>query len=135
MLANCGNTRSDRMSVGREDRSFGSSAETSRFRALFPSIAVPMFLAMLDQTIVTTALPGIVSELGDAERVSWIIVSYLVATTLAAPIYGRMGDFFGRRRILFIALAIFVAGAIGCAFSRSIPMLAAARILQGFGGG
>ena len=63
---------------------------------------LPMFLAAVDQTIVATALPAIAGSLGDVERVSWVVVSYLVATTIAAPVYGRLGDVLGRRRLLFV---------------------------------
>ena len=65
------------------------------FLTVLPSIMLPMFLAVMDQTIVATALPAIAGELGGAERVSWIVVAYLVATTIAAPVYGRLGDSFG----------------------------------------
>jgi EmrB/QacA subfamily drug resistance transporter len=108
---------------------------TASFFTVFPSIMLPMFLAVLDQTIVATALPAIVADLGEIERVSWIIVSYLVATTLAAPVYGRLGDFFGRRRVMLVALAVFVVASLACALARSVTLLAAARVLQGLGGG
>ena len=64
----------------------------SLFWAAFPSIMLPMFLAVADQTIVATALPAMASTLGDVERVSWVVVSYLIANTIAAPVYGRLGD-------------------------------------------
>ena len=70
---------------------------------------LPMFLAVADQTIVATALPAIASSLGDIERVSWVVVSYLIANTIAAPVYGRLGDTFGRRLMMFVALGIFMA--------------------------
>ena len=60
---------------------------------------LPMFLAVVDQTIVATALPAIAASTGQVERASWIVVSYLIAATIAAPIYGRLGDSFGRRRL------------------------------------
>jgi len=63
------------------------------FLALFPSIMLPMFLAVVDQTIVATALPTIAASTGKVERASWIVVSYLIASTIAAPIYGRLGDY------------------------------------------
>ncbi|TFF27270.1 MFS transporter [Jiella endophytica] len=105
------------------------------FLALFPSIVLPMFLAVVDQTIVATALPAIAASLGDVDRLSWVVVSYLVATTIAAPVYGRLGDVFGRRRLMFVALAIFMGASLLCALSQSILMLTIARILQGAGGG
>ncbi len=110
-------------------------ASRPRFFRLFPSIVLPMFLAIVDQTIVASALPAIASGLGGAERLSWVVVSYLVATTIAAPVYGRMGDALGRRRLIFIALGIFAAGSVLCAVSQSIGMLTVARVVQGAGGG
>jgi EmrB/QacA subfamily drug resistance transporter len=105
------------------------------FFAVFPSIMLPMFLAALDQTIVATALPAIAGSLGDVGRVSWVVVSYLVATTIAAPVYGRLGDVLGRRRMLFVALTVFVAASAMCAFAPTILALTGARLLQGLGGG
>ena len=105
------------------------------FMRVFPSICLPMFLAAVDQTIVATALPAIAGTLGEVERVSWIVVSYLMATTIAAPVYGRLGDALGRKRLLFFALAIFMAASAACATAPSLLWLTAARVLQGFGGG
>src|ERR1700761_2280135 len=105
------------------------------FLPVFPSIMLPMFLAAVDQTIVATALPAIAGSLGDVERVSWIVVSYLVANTIAAPVYGRLGDVVGRKKMMFVALAVFVGASVLCAISGSILMLTASRLLQGIGGG
>ena len=107
----------------------------SLFWTVFPSVMLPMFLAVADQTIVATALPNIASDLGEVERVSWVVVSYLIANTIAAPVYGRLGDSFGRRRMMFTALALFMAGSVLCALAPNIELLTAARVLQGFGGG
>ncbi|MEX6508694.1 MFS transporter [Jiella sp. M17.18] len=111
------------------------SGARRNFLTVFPSIMLPMFLAVVDQTIVATALPAIAASLGDVDRLSWVVVSYLVATTIAAPVYGRLGDVLGRRRLMFVALGIFVTASILCAVSQSIVMLTVARILQGAGGG
>src|SRR5579862_327372 len=108
---------------------------TALFLTVFPSIMLPMFLAVADQTIVATALPTIASDLGEIERASWVVVSYLIANTIAAPVYGRLGDTFGRRLMMIVALTIFVAGSVLCALSPSIEWLTAFRVLQGFGGG
>ena len=105
------------------------------FLTVFPSIMLPMFLAAIDGTIVATALPDIAGSLGEVERVSWVVVSYLVATTIAAPVYGRLGDALGRRRMMFTALGLFIAASAGCAAAPSIGWLAFARVLQGLGGG
>jgi EmrB/QacA subfamily drug resistance transporter len=107
----------------------------SLFLKVFPSIMLPMFLAVADQTIVATALPAIASSLGEIERASWVVVSYLIANTIAAPVYGRLGDTFGRRSMMFAALAIFIIGSVLCALAPNIEFLTASRVLQGFGGG
>jgi EmrB/QacA subfamily drug resistance transporter len=116
----------------------GGAPATSRrpvFFRVFPSIMLPMFLAVVDQTIVATALPAIAASTGDVERASWVVVSYLIASTIAAPVYGNLGDVFGRRRLMFVALPIFIVASLLCAGARNIWMLTAARVLQGFGGG
>jgi len=107
----------------------------SLFWAVFPSIMLPMFLAVADQTIVATALPAMASTLGEVERVSWVVVSYLIANTIAAPVYGRLGDSYGRRRMILTALSIFIIGSLLCALAPNIEILTATRVLQGFGGG
>src|SRR5947209_5207945 len=109
--------------------------QRSLFLSVFPSIMLPMFLAVIDQTIVATALPAIAASLGGVERVSWVVISYLVAGTVAAPVYGQLGDVFGRRRLMFVALPNFLAASLFCAFATSIEMLTIARVLQGLGGG
>jgi MFS family permease len=112
-------------------------APTARgfFWTVFPSVMLPMFLAVADQTIVATALPAITADIGGVERISWVVVSYLIANTIAAPVYGRLGDSFGRRPMILTGLALFVLGSVFCALSPSIEWLTAARVLQGFGGG
>src|SRR5438552_11875040 len=105
------------------------------FRTVFPSIMLPMFLAVVDQTIVATALPAIAASLGSVERVSWVVVAYLVAGTIAAPVYGQLRDVYGGKPMMFVALGIFLAASLFCAVSTSIEMLTVGRILQGLGGG
>jgi EmrB/QacA subfamily drug resistance transporter len=105
------------------------------FLSLFPSIMLPMFLALVDQTIVVTALPAIGGDLGGIERMSWVIIAYLISTTVMAPVYGYLGDRLGRRRLLLVALGIFGVASILCALSTSMTMLTVARVGQGLGGG
>ncbi len=113
-----------------------SPQETRRaFFRVFPAIMLSMFMAGLDTTIVAAALPAIAGDLGELERISWVVVSYLVAATVSAPVYGRLGDVFGQRRMLFIGQAMFVTGAICCVFSTSMTMLTIARVVQGLGAG
>jgi EmrB/QacA subfamily drug resistance transporter len=112
-----------------------AEARPSPFLTVFPSIMLPMFLAVVDQTIVATALPAIAAATGRVERASWIVVSYLIASTIAAPIYGRLGDAFGRRRLMYVALAFFIVASLLCAVAPTIELLTLARVLQGLGGG
>ncbi|MBO0712954.1 MAG: MFS transporter, partial [Acetobacteraceae bacterium] len=111
------------------------SAKHPSFLTVFPSIMLPMFLAVVDQTIVATALPAIAAGTGEVERASWIVVAYLIASTVAAPIYGRLGDTFGRRRLMYVALGVFIVASIFCGAAPSIELLTLSRVLQGLGGG
>src|SRR5579883_3662914 len=122
---------------GREPAGASGSERPQRrtFFAIFPSIMLPMFLAVVDQTIVATALPAIAADTGNVARASWIVVAYLVASTIAAPIYGRLGDTFGRRRLMFVALGVFIVASVACALSPTVELLTLARVLQGLGGG
>lgn len=117
------------------DASDYSKDSGSLFLRVFPSIMLPMFLAVGDQTIVATALPAIAASLGSVERVSWVVVAYLIASTVAAPMYGQLRDIFGGKRMMFVALAVFLLASLLCSVARSVEMLTAARILQGLGGG
>lgn len=105
------------------------------FLLVFPPIMLPIFLAVVDSTIVTTALPAMAASFGEVQRISWVVIGYLVANTIAAPVYGRLADMFGRRQLMQMAIALFCAASIGCALSTSLPMLVLARVLQGLGGG
>src|SRR3974390_859760 len=124
------------------DQGQGSAGESGSkrpvrhsFLSVFPSLMLPMFLAVVDQTIVATALPAIAAGTGNVEPASWIVVSYLIAATIAAPIYGRLGDAFGRRRLLFIAIVIFIVASLLCAVAPTLELLTLGRVLQGLGGG
>lgn len=108
---------------------------SAMFWRVFPSVMLPIFMSVGDQTIVASALPAIAGALGDVERVSWIIIGYLIATTIAAPVYGYLGDVFGRRNLLFLALAIFLAGALLNTMAPTVTTLALSRFFQGLGGG
>jgi EmrB/QacA subfamily drug resistance transporter len=105
------------------------------FRQVFPGVMVAMFLAAADQTILASALPTIASRLGGFEYLSWVVVAYLLAATIAAPLYGHLGDRFGRRRMLLIALTIFTIASIGCTAAPTLSALVIARAVQGAGGG
>src|SRR3954453_16022480 len=105
------------------------------FLAAFPPIALPVFLAAADGTVVATALPAIAASLGQVELLSWVVVANLIANTIAAPAYGRLGDLFGRRGMMQVSLAVFMAATALCAGSTTLPMLIVAPVFQGLGGG
>src|SRR5438874_7285009 len=105
------------------------------FRQVLPGVMVAMFLAAADQTILASALPTIASHLGGFEYVSWVVVAYLLAATIAAPVYGHLGDRFGRKRMLLIALTVFTVASAACAAAPTLLTLIIARALQGLGGG
>ena len=94
-----------------------------------------LLLAALDQTIVSTALPTIVGDLGGLEHISWVVVSYLLATTAVTPLYGKLGDLYGRRTVFMVAIVIFLIGSVLCGFAGSMLALILFRAIQGLGGG
>lgn len=104
-------------------------------RTIIIGIMLAMFLAALDQTIVATALPTIGRELGDLKNLSWVVTAYLLSSTAATPLYGKISDIHGRRKTLLAAISIFIIGSIACALAPSMLALIAARFLQGLGGG
>ena len=108
---------------------------TRAFWRMFPSVALPIYMSVGDQTIVASALPAIAGALGDVERVSWVFIGYLIASTIAAPVYGYLGDVFGRRRLLFVALAIFMIGSVLNTLAPTVILLSVSRFFQGLGGG
>lgn len=109
-------------------------AETDRIRIIV-GVLLAMLLAALDQTIVAPAIPTIGAELGDAGFLSWIVSAYFLTATAVTPLYGKLSDIHGRRRTLFLAISIFLAGSVVCALAASLPMLIAGRAIQGLGGG
>ena len=107
-------------------------------RTLFPvfgALMLGMFLAALDQTIVSTALPTIVGDLGGLNHLSWVVTSYLLATTASTPLYGKLGDMYGRKPVFLAAILIFLAGSMLSGLSHSMTELIGFRALQGMGAG
>nr|WP_255428252.1 MFS transporter [Ramlibacter cellulosilyticus] len=92
-------------------------------------------MGAVDQTLLVTATPRIARELGGLSDTSWIAAGYLLAATITAPMYGRLGDRFGRRNVMLAALTVFVLGSLACALAPTMHLLIAARVLQGLGGG
>jgi EmrB/QacA subfamily drug resistance transporter len=102
---------------------------------IFSGLVLGMFLAALDQTIVSTALPTITGELGGLSHLSWVVTAYLLAATIATPLYGKLGDLYGRKRLFQIAIGVFLGGSVLCGVAQSMNQLIAFRALQGLGGG
>jgi len=102
---------------------------------VFGALMLAMFLAALDQTIVSTALPTIVSDLGGLEHLSWVVTAYLLASTASTPLWGKLGDMYGRKGIFQACIVIFLAGSALCGIAQNMPELIAFRAIQGIGGG
>jgi EmrB/QacA subfamily drug resistance transporter len=99
------------------------------------ALLLGMLLAALDQTIVSTALPTIVSDLGGMEHLSWVVTAYLLASTAATPLWGKLGDQYGRKKLFQTAIVIFLVGSALCGMARNMPELIVFRAVQGLGGG
>jgi EmrB/QacA subfamily drug resistance transporter len=102
---------------------------------VYSGLVLAVLLAALDSTIVATALPTIVSELGGLQQLSWVVTAYLLAQTIVTPLYGKLGDLYGRKKVLQTGIVIFLIGSALCGMSRSLMQLIAFRALQGLGGG
>jgi len=101
----------------------------------FSGLVLAMLLAALDSTIVSTALPTIVSELGGLEHLAWVVTGYLLAQTIVTPIYGKLGDLYGRKIVLQSAIVLFLVGSALCGLSQNMTQLILFRAVQGLGGG
>ena len=106
-----------------------------RIWIIFSALIAGMMLASLDQTIVSTAMPTIVGELGGVEHQAWITTAYLLATTIVMPVYGKFGDVLGRRNLFLVAIALFTLASVGCALATGFWQFVTFRALQGLGGG
>ena len=116
-----------------ESSSAGISPQRRNF--IFVAVLLGMLLAALDQTIVATALPTVVADLGGAGHQSWVVTSYLLASTIVTAIVGKLGDLFGRKAVFQASVVFFLVGSVLCGLSSSMTMLVASRALQGIGGG
>jgi EmrB/QacA subfamily drug resistance transporter len=106
-----------------------------RVRLIFVALLLVLLLASLDQTIVSTALPTIVGDLGGLNHISWVVTAYLLSSTVAGPLYGKLGDLYGRKKVLQVAIVIFLFGSALCGLSQSMFQLIAFRAVQGLGAG
>lgn len=102
---------------------------------LFTGLMVTMLMASLSQTILSTALPTIVGELGGVDKMTWVVTGYILASTIMMPVYGRISDLLGRKPVIITAILLFIAGSVAGGMSETINMLVVARVIQGIGGG
>src|SRR5215471_7068037 len=112
-----------------------SAQQPQRVRLIFAALLLVLLLASLDQTIVSTALPTIVGDLGGLQHLSWVVTAYLLASTVSGPLYGKLGDQYGRKIVLQTAIVIFLIGSALCGISQSMAELIGFRALQGLGAG
>jgi EmrB/QacA subfamily drug resistance transporter len=106
-----------------------------RLRLIFLALVLVLLLASLDQTIVSTALPTIVGDLGGITHLSWVVTAYLLSATIAGPLYGKLGDLYGRKLVLQVAIVLFLIGSALCGLSQNMAELIGFRTLQGLGAG
>ncbi len=102
---------------------------------IISGLLVGNFLAAIDATVVSTAVPRIVSELGGLDQITWVFVAYALVATAVTPLYGKLADLLGRRALMLFAVSAFIAGSVLCALAQSVVQLALARGVQGIGGG
>ena len=104
-------------------------------RSILFALMMAVFLSALDQTIVAVSMPAISAQFQDFDLLAWVISAYMVALTVAVPIYGKLGDLYGRRRLMLFGLATFTLASLFCAMAQSMEQLVLARVLQGIGAG
>src|SRR5204862_623251 len=112
-----------------------AAAQRPRIAVVMTGLMLVLLLASLDQTIVSTALPTIVGDLGGLAHLSWVVTAYLLAVTVVTPLYGKLGDLYGRKLILQIALVVFLTGSALCGLAQGMTELIIFRAIQGLGGG
>src|SRR5499427_8284529 len=102
---------------------------------VLPGLLLTLIIAMLDQLVVSTALPRIVGDLGGLNHLAWVVTAYVLASTITTPLYGKLGDMYGRKRLLMIAIIVFLIGSALSGLAHSMDQLIAFRALQGLGAG
>src|SRR4051812_29643506 len=112
-----------------------AGAAQRRLRVVIGGLMLVMLLASLDQTIVATALPTIVGDLGGLNHLSWVVTSYILASTVSTPLYGKLGDLYGRKKLFQAAIVIFLIGSMLAGLSQNMGELIGFRALQGIGAG
>src|SRR6266545_3636241 len=112
-----------------------SNRNQTSIRAVFGALFLALWLAALDQTVVSTALPTMVADLGGLSYLSWVVTAYLLTSTVAGPLYGKFGDLYGRKIMLQLAIAVFLVGSALCGIAQNMMQLIVFRAIEGVGGG
>lgn len=128
-------TQADPMHPSSVDAQTAEPIKQASIPLLLGALMLVMFLSALDQTIVSTALPTIVGDLGGLRWLSWVVTAYLLASTVVVPLYGKFGDLYGRKRVLQIATVVFLLGSALCGVAQDMTQLILFRAVQGLGGG
>src|SRR5690349_8653083 len=118
-----------------ETRALGEYLSPRQKFLVLNSLMIGMFISALDQSIVATATPHIVADLGGFKYLSWIVTIYLLASTVTVPLVGKLSDMFGRKPFILVGIALFVAASAGCGAAPTMLTLVIARGIQGIGGG
>src|SRR5580765_191480 len=105
----------------------GYRLSIGRILAIYSGLMITMLLAALDQTIVATALPTIVSDLGGISQYSWVFTAYMLGSTVTVPLYGKLGDVYGRRPLFLMAITIFLVGSVLCGLAQGMTQLVVFR--------
>jgi EmrB/QacA subfamily drug resistance transporter len=112
-----------------------AAVKQTRRPLVFAALVLSMFMAALEMTVVSTAMPTVVGQLGGLHLYAWVFTAYLVASTVMVPIFGKLADLFGRKPVLLVGIGVFLAASVACGLSRSMAALVFFRGLQGFGAG
>src|SRR3989441_4868743 len=129
-----GGTRTMALSLEQAQAEPPPAQDQRRVLVIFSGLMLAVLISSLDQTIVSTALPTIVSDLGGLTQLSWVITGYLLASTVSTPLWGKLGDLYGRKRLFQAAIVIFLVGSALCGLSQNMAELILFRSLQGRGG-
>src|SRR6202521_4734949 len=123
------------MALEQTQSGLAQTADQRRVWVIFSGLMLALLIASLDQTIVATALPTIVSDLGGLSQLSWVVTAYLLTSTVSTPLWGKLGDLYGRKRLFQLSIVIFLAGSMLSGLSQNMMELIAFRAVQGIGAG
>src|ERR1700674_4147863 len=123
------------MALEQTQSGLAQTADQRRVWVIFSGLMLALLIASLDQTVVATALPTIVSDLGGLSQLSWVVTAYLLTSTISTPLWGKLGDLYGRKNLFQLSIVIFLAGSMLSGLSQNMMELIAFRAVQGIGAG